>query len=91
MRATLIARMSQILQQYGDPNRYTSRWQPVQERILVEILGVDFTGMKIKTIRQKVEAVDLNNLEMILFTANATDEQVIELFEYIVRRASVQM
>ncbi|HET8688694.1 MAG TPA: hypothetical protein VFM18_18925 [Methanosarcina sp.] len=91
MRAGLVSHIDAILHRHGDPNKDLGRWEPVQEWILTKILGFEIPpNIKIKTLRQKVHAVDLNNLELILFTANPPDHVLFELFEIVMRRYMTQ-
>lgn len=89
MRELLIARMKELLTRDGNPDANRQRWMPVKDWILKTIMQVEPAGRG-KTHTKQLEQVNLSNLALILFTANVTNEQVIELYELIYRRRFAQ-
>ena len=91
MREATIKRIIEIMHRNGDPDRDPGRWDSVKKWILDEIMQKkDLDNMKTRNLRKELEKFSLNNIQLILFTANATDEQILDLFEIVYRRYSVQ-
>ena len=93
MRELLITRMNYFLT-HGDewdPESDSGRWRPIKRWILIEIMKTQHVNnMKEKCLRKALDQINLNNLALILFTASATDKQVVELYELICHRATAQ-
>lgn len=83
MRELLIAKLMEILFRHGPPSAQSMRWSLVYQYVAI-LVGIDPTT---KAGRKQVVQLDLSLTDFSEFD----DAEIIEYFELVVRRSTIQM
>jgi len=87
MREIVISRIEELVgmeHPYEVDEHKRQRLNPLKDWLLEEIMHLEYKRSKVQT--QRRATINLDNIRLILFTANLSDEKVFELYELTAKR-----
>jgi hypothetical protein len=89
MREIVISKIVGLIKKvepYEHEEHRRQRMNPIKDWLIEEIMHLEYKRSKVQTARRN--NINLDNIELILFTANLSDEKVFELYEVVNRRCA---
>lgn len=89
MREIVISKIVELVKKvdsYEHEDHRRQRMNPIKDWLIEEIMHLEYKRSKVQTARRNT--INLDNIGLILFTANLSDEKVFALYEVAHRQCS---